>query len=306
VKYPLIASATYPAVGESDLADPAQQYRLHADADQTKTHASATLRGGSEGLSVVEATTDTSIEVVGGKATAHADSRLNGVSVAGGLVKISSVHAVSTTTPAGDGKPVTDAELHVEGATVSGQVVTIDTAGVHAGPANVPADLQDQSTAQALEAAGVRLRIVHPEKLEGGGSSDALEVTWVQSFPAPGPPSATVTYAIGGASTAIFSGEGRPDTAAAGDLTVPDELPPPSGATGEGTSGAVVPVPAAAAPSAVVGLRGAKHVSRSLLDLGRAFRLFYLAIALGGALGLITGAAWDVIGVRGMVNRRWS
>ena len=83
----------------------------------------------------------------------HAESRLNGVRIIGGLMTIDSITSVSDVHFTVDGDAVGTASTTVQGAKVLGQPVTIDDKGVHP-------DGNDQTGPQLLKDAGLSVRLV--------------------------------------------------------------------------------------------------------------------------------------------------
>ena len=83
----------------------------------------------------------------------HAESRLNGVRLIGGLMTIDSITSISDVHFAVDGNAVGTSSTTVQGAKVLGQPVTIDDKGVHPNG-------NDDSSTQLLKDAGLTVRLV--------------------------------------------------------------------------------------------------------------------------------------------------
>jgi hypothetical protein len=96
----------------------------------------------------------TTANLFDGQATvSHAESRLNGVKLIGGLMTIDSITSIADVHFTLDGKAVGTSSTTVQGAKVLGQPVTIDDKGVH------PDGKSDVGT-QALKDSGLSVRLV--------------------------------------------------------------------------------------------------------------------------------------------------
>ncbi|HMC80368.1 MAG TPA: hypothetical protein VKO35_07440 [Acidimicrobiia bacterium] len=144
-----------------------------------------------------------------------------------------------TTYEPGAAKPVTRTELVVQGAKVGDQPVTIDRNGVHPSGQTVPVPIGTGSDSinQALSQAGITVKTIAGNDVEGGGAGDVLEVTSKHTIPVEGNPKGTFIYRIGGASTFILfgaAGPGLPNVPAPVDNVPADSgaAAPPAGSTG--------------------------------------------------------------------------
>ncbi|HET9773276.1 MAG TPA: hypothetical protein VFS16_20460 [Acidimicrobiia bacterium] len=204
--YPFYVSAEHPGSPESALGDPSGQYQLSARADGNSADSLAKAvfgppDGGSGG-----ARTQTSIVVEpDGSAVASAESVSEGLSLGGGTLKIAAVRSVSVTRlAAGTTNAVTERKLAIEGATVSGQAVTIDASGVHAGGGSAPVPFGSgaEQISTALAQAGLSVRVAE-ETDAAGNSAQVLEVRDRHPLPFAGNPQGTFTWRIGRAATSL-------------------------------------------------------------------------------------------------------
>jgi hypothetical protein len=244
--YPFYARADYPVTPSSEVKDPGGAYALKATADQGKASGSAAFLFGGADSPVTRSSADSTGLLDGdGKLTMTAVGVTQGLSFANGALKISSVTSKSVTTYApGATKPATKTELLIEGAKVGDQPVTIDRDGVHPSGQTVPVPIGTGSDSinQALGQAGITVKTIAGNDVEGGQAGDVLEVTSKHTIPVEGNPKGTFIYRIGGSSTFILFGTAGPGLPAVGAPA--DNLPadsggaPPAGSTGgSGTGG---------------------------------------------------------------------
>ena len=247
--YPFYARADYPVTPSSEVKDPSGTYALRAAADQGKASGSASFLFGGADSPVTRSSADSTGVLDGnGMLTMTAVGVTQGLSFAGGTLKISGVTSKSVTTyEPGAPKPVTKTELLIEGAKVGDQPVTIDRNGVHPSGQTVPVPIGTGSDSinQALAQAGITVKTIAANDVEGGGAGDALEVTSKHTIPVEGNPKGTFIYRIGGASTFILFGAAAPGLPAVGapaDNVPADTGPaaapagPPTGPTGGASS----------------------------------------------------------------------
>lgn len=232
--YPLYAEADYPVTEKSEVTDPSGSYLLRAVTGPGKADGLATARNGSGGDPVASATAlTTAVLDAGAVTTVTAESVATGISV-GGVLRIASVRSRSVTKlAAADRAPVPTTELVVEGARVNNQAVTIDSSGVHSPGGQDPIG--------ALKQAGISVRWISAQPVEGGAAADMLEITDAHTYPAPGQPKGTLVMRFGGATTSILIGADEPTAGeAAGSAAVAAAEP-------------AAPTPAAIAPTPVAG-----------------------------------------------------
>jgi hypothetical protein len=238
--YPFYARADYPVTPTSEVKDPGGTYTLKAAADQGKASGSASFLFGGADSPVTRSSADSNGILDGsGKLIMTAAGVTQGLSFANGALKISSVTSKSVTTyEPGAPKPVTKTELRIEGAKVGDQPVTIDRDGVHPSGQTVPVPVGtgSDSVNQALGQAGITVKTIAGNDVEGGQAGDVLEIRSKHTIPVEGNPKGTFIYRIGGASTFILFGSAAPALPAVGGPT--DNLPsdagfvPPPASTG--------------------------------------------------------------------------
>jgi hypothetical protein len=238
--YPFYARADYPVTPTSEVKDPGGTYTLKAAADQGKASGSASFLFGGADSPVTRSSADSNGILDGsGKLIMTAVGVTQGLSFANGTLKISSVTSKSVTTyEPGAAKPVTKTELLIEGAKVGDQPVTIDRDGVHPSGQTVPVPVGtgSDSVNQALGQAGITVKAIAGNDVEGGQAGDVLEIRSKHTIPVEGNPKGTFIYRIGGASTFILFGSAVPALPAVGAPA--DNLPsdtgavPPGGSTG--------------------------------------------------------------------------
>lgn len=246
--YPFYVSAEHPGSPESALGDPSGQYQLSAKANGNSAAglAKAVFGPPDSGSGGARAATSIVVEP-DGSATASAESVSEGLSLGGGALKIAAVRSTSVTRlAAGATNAVTERKLAIEGATVSGQAVTIDAAGVHAGggSAPVPFGAGAEQISTALAQAGLSVRVA--EETDGAGNSaQVLEVRDRHPLPFAGNPQGTFTWRIGRAATALVRTGFLPAPEPVADA--PAE-PPATGPVAAGEPGDA-PAPAVTGPT---------------------------------------------------------
>ena len=252
--YPFYARADYPVTPASEVKDPGGTYTLRAAADQGKASGAATFAFGGADSPVTRSSADSNGILDGsGKLTMTAVGVTQGLSFANGALKISSVTSKSVTTyEPGAAKPATKTDLLIEGAKVGDQPVTIDRDGVHPSGQTVPVPVGtgSDSVNQALAQAGITVKAIAGNDVEGGQAGDVLEIRSKHTIPVEGNPKGTFIYRIGGASTFILFGSavpGLPVVGAPADNLPSDNLPsgtaavPPAGPTGVSGGGGSTP-----------------------------------------------------------------
>jgi len=228
--YPFYARADYPVTPSSEVKDPSGAYALRAAADQGKASGSASFLVGGADNPVSRSSSDaTGVLDASGKLTMTAVGVTEGLSLANGTLKISSVTSKSVTTyEPGAAKPVTRTELVVQGAKVGDQPVTIDRNGVHPSGQTVPVPIGTGSDSinQALSQAGITVKTIAGNDVEGGRIGGAS--TFIL-FGAAGPGLPNVPAPVD--NVPADSGAAAPP---AGSTGSPSAAPSSSGATGAG------------------------------------------------------------------------
>ena len=282
--YPFYARADYPVTPSSEVKDPSGTYSLKAAADQGKASGSASFLFGGAENPVTRASSDaTGVLDGGGKLTMTAVGVTEGLSFAGGTLKISAVTSKSVTTyePGAD-KPTTKTELSIQGAKVGDQPVTIDRDGVHPSGQTVPVPIGTGSDSlnQALAQAGITVKTIAGNDVEGGGAGEVLEVVWKHTIPVEGKPKGTFIYRVGGASTFILFGAAAPGLPA---------VPAPVDNAPGGNGGASASGGSASAPTGGGSAPASAPAGSAAADTGSGLSGAY-GTGRGGSTGLAGGA----------------
>ena len=214
--YPFFVSASHPTTPEQQLKDPSGTYDLTAKAGAGTASGLAQLRGhGGEGQNSGSGGTraTTSVQVEGDTVNVVADTVNEALNIGAGALRIASVRSRSVTTyRAGEQDPTTKTELFIDGGSAGDTKFSFGPGGFSvAGTAvPIPAGQGLEQLNQALAPAGVSIRFVEAEKLVGGASAGAFEVTVKEKSPGQGIPGGTVRVRFGGATTAITLGAALP------------------------------------------------------------------------------------------------
>jgi hypothetical protein len=252
--YPVVARASSAAGGsDEDTLGP-----MHAKVAGGDSSASTTLSNvDAPGIVTAAKVATTSHSFLdGGKPTAVGESVLEGVTVAGGVLSIGSIHTVAQ--GATDGAQATTSQkVTVAGVTVNGQSATIDRSGLHVSGSSVPAGSVLDGGKPALDAFGVTAYVTDPRSQSSSGGSGAIEsgsvvVVW-------SPPSSGQYFVVvlGGSSVAVRATPGS-DFAAGGDggpgdFFAPADptavLPTPSFSPSAGSAGAALGAIPSSTPS---------------------------------------------------------
>ena len=298
--YPLYASADYPVVPEQTAGDPSGLLTMHAKAGTSGSEGSARAFGGTTAGASDESATSSVKRRSDGAVEAKASSLVEGLSLGGGVLKITSVRSSSSTLlKPGSTKRVTRQELQVDGASVGGTGVTFGPNGLVLLGQPAPLSLADTTKAlnDQLAAAGLSVRVVRGEAVKGGVASDALEIRSEEPLPIPGGYKGINTLVIGSTTTSVIGGlaarVSAPGVAGvlAGPAPVSDASSSQAGTatndrSGVATGGAVASGGSlAAAPGSAATVRSARTV-RVARDLRPKMRLVYALFVATGLVGL--------------------
>lgn len=323
-EYPLIAHSDAATKPESNVSGGGASLRAASSADRSE--ASATV-GFFDSPSVTVASAATRAVVLQSAAGPRAvsTSEIEGF-VAGPLV-LARVHSVADVVAAGDGTVARRSELRISGANIAGNAVEIGPQGVTFGPSVSPLPGRPPID-EVLRQAGITLRYLAPEDVDGGVVSASLVVTIKQAVPGPVTP-VGAQYLLGRTSARMradgsdlppIARDGAVETPAAPttrDTAVTGEVtePPIVSSTEAGPAFALSPAPVApvdvpaviSLPTPRAGPQSAggsaaiptdREPERQVaLARGVALGLFntrkvYLVIAVGG---LLAGAAVRII-----------
>jgi hypothetical protein len=256
--YPFYAEANHPVKPTDEVEDPSGAYSLSAQAEAGKAAGSALMTFGGPEAPASRSTADAAGTTDESQTKLEAVSVNESLSFGGGVLKINAVTSRSLTTYAtGDQKPETKNDLVIEGARVGDQPVTIGPDGIHAGEQTVPGPVDGGASADLLKQAGISVRTVSSEPVEGGGALQILEVT--VTHPVPGATvQGTLVYQIGGASTFIILGDQQPGLDLDETPSV-ETQPTPAPGSSPGAAETLAPsdpvVPATAAPAGTATVR---------------------------------------------------
>jgi hypothetical protein len=313
--YPLYVEATAPLTPTAHAQDATGTLSLDATALAKSSTGSAQLAPSAGALQPIGSIATTTVKVAdSGVITAAADSVVEGMDLGNGLLRIGRVHTHAVTTYAqGDAKPKTISTTTIEGATVGGLPIGIGPTGVYVlgQPMANPLAPLTAAVNSALKVAGIAIKTTSVTPIAGGEQVSGLEIDSTQTMPVPGSPKGIVVYLLGATTTSVtLGGAGAPVAS-----TAPPALAAPGGPAGSGVGSAVpgaagngsvgLPTSSLAAPGASAPTQSARPVSGASVvpvllarDLRHTWRVFYVILMIGGALGLATSAVWRSKGVR--------
>ena len=198
--YPFFVGADYPTVPSSELTEPTGSYSLRASATARTAKAAGEVTGQALGSSS-RATVDNVVEP-DGAVRVVAESIDAALSFGDGALRIGRIVSRSETRlgPA-DTTPSTTASLVIEGASVRGEMVTIDAEGIHIGRGSTPVPTALPSVDETLRRAGLTVEVLPGTHFDGGSTTDALVVS--AKHPVPGSPDATIRWRLGGTRSEI-------------------------------------------------------------------------------------------------------
>ena len=323
--YPFYVEANYPLTKQAELTDPTGSYALKSTANPKQVVSAAQfLAGSADAVATGFATRTAATLDDHGTMTTKAETVSRGIDVKG-LLQIAKVTSTSETVlTRGARAPVTKTQLVIEGASVGGQGVAIGPNGVTAAGQNLPGtpDEVSKQLNQALTSAGIGVRMVKSTHVNGGSSSDILEILSTQTVPVPGAPVGTLTYHIGSALSYVLGAGaglleaplgvgGSLNTAGGSASDVAASADAGSSGSSSGSSalaGGVAPSVnrGAGGGAATANLSGspvsdtARRASPALYarDLRSTTRWFYAVLAIGGAALLFAAALWRRKGVQ--------
>ncbi len=307
--------AQAPVTPSAETQDPSGIYQLKATASNEQAFGRAALEGGSGSIaSGFHAQSTVTTDGQGGMKVLS-ESVAQGIDI-GGVLRIGSIRSRSTTTyKAGDKDPETDTEFTIDAVSILGVRVGLSDKGLVLGnqTLQLPVGNLIASLSNALKGAGVSIRFDDAETIEGGGVAKGLEISVTRHIPIQGNPLVTLTYTFGRASSFIDvapaiggagnSGEGASGGAApadAGSAPLSGGAEAPSAGTGGDVGLSPTPASTPASPSLPsAGARVGKAKPVLLArDIGGAAQLFYLVLALGGAVGAVGSGLWGWKGAR--------
>ncbi|MGP3923306.1 hypothetical protein [Streptomyces sp. 8N616] len=242
-EYPAYVASRYPSDEKSEAGQ--QGHTLSSHSTKTSTRAQARTRlgqdaasGSTSALAQAEADSDKRV----GKASATADTQPITINR---VLRLGQVRSAATATVGADGRLVRDAQLTIGRTEVAGQVVEITRKGIRAGGQAVPLP-GAADPAEALAAAGVRVRHLSEERTQHGVMSAGFEVLARQKDPQSGAVY-TLHYVFGRAFAAADRVESPPGGV---DVPVPPAAEPPPASGGEEAPADSAPAPEEEPPAA--------------------------------------------------------
>ena len=301
--YPLEVSAEHPFRAAQEFADPTGAYSLRAEATAMKAEGLGRNTFGGD-APVSQSSSFATTELSNGAVEARAQSIVEGVTAGDGVLRLGRVRSLSRTVLSPEAAtPVTTTELVVEGATVNGVGVTLGPEGLEMAGSGAP--LPKELTT-ALADAGVSVRWVKGAPVAGGGAADGIQVTREGTVPVPGEPQDVSVLSVGGVVSYVRAGDDLGPPAGPADADVGIDAPAdPTTVSGPevGESPAAVAsvgrteTLGAASDPIAPGARGLSPVN-VVRDLGGSTKFFYLVIAVGAVLLMLSSSLWRTGGVR--------
>lgn len=306
--YPAYASSRHPSTEE----DKVEQQGYSLSAESTETSSTAQARSGlaqDGGTAVTAVATAKSTVNPGSKvATSSAASDTQPLTI-NDVLQLGRVHSTATATIGAGGKVTRSSELTIGRTKVADQVVEITREGVRAAGQTAP--LPEGDPADALEAAGVRVRYLAEQKSARGVLSAGIEVVAKQQDAQSGAVY-TAHYTFGRAFVAVAPVEARaasgspPPPVGAGSSGTPatgGEPGSPSADSGPSPSSGDAEVPEAAPPapeSPEPAVAGPARLVGNPMDIGAAG--FYVVLVFGALAMFASGLLLRLLGVR----TRWT
>jgi hypothetical protein len=180
--YPFYVSARNPGSPSSELSDPSGFYRLAAKADSGTATAEARMARPGNDISG-GSTSTASVGSDGQTVTATAVSHSEGISLAGGALKIALVESRSVTKyTAGDAAPVTTKSLLIQGGSAGGTAFSVGPGGMLMGGASAPIPFGDglAQLNKGLAPSGLSMGFAQGRE---AGAIDAFEVGLTHAVP---------------------------------------------------------------------------------------------------------------------------
>lgn len=306
--YPAYASSRHPSAEEAKVEQPG--YALSAESTETSStaHARSGLAQDGGTAATAVATAKSTVDPGSKVATSSAASDTQPLTV-NDVLQLGRVHSSASAKVGADGKVTRSSELTIGRTRVADQVVEITPEGVRAGGQTAP--LPEGDPAEALEAAGVRVRYLAEQKSSRGVLSAGIEVVAKQQDAQSGAVY-TAHYTFGRAFAAVAPVEdraaaGSPPPAGTGSSGIPASSGTPAGASaGSGPSPSSadpggVPEAAPAAPgSPEPAVAGPARLMGNPMDIGADG--LYVVLVFGALAMFASGLLLRLLGVR----TRWT
>jgi hypothetical protein len=291
-EYPFYASAKFPGDPERSTADPGGAYEVTAKAADRSSSAVARLRSTQGDSLVTGAVAKSDTELTDDKVTAVAETRVDGVTLAAGAVRLAGVVSRSVSTrAAGEPETKTETSLQVDMIAADGLNARYGPKGfeLNGSPAPMPSNDVQAALAEALKPLGVELHVAAPTDIAGGARAAVLELR--QSYPLPAG-EGQVILRLGGAASAVSAADSLP-VPDAGVVGAPDNTvtePVPGAGPGGGGPAAGGPNSTGASPSGS-GATGSSSAGAGTKQAKASGRSSYAA---GSTTGTGSSAAYPV------------
>jgi hypothetical protein len=196
---------------------------LTSHADTSDSHAIADVQGAQQPGTATYGNmhSDSSSTVNGNSVKALADSAMQNVEIAGGVIKIKSLISTATATTDGSNSSANGGTV-VKGLTVGGQAAYLDQDGLHIGSSSQPANaVASQAANQALAGFGMKVYVSEPMTEHDGAGSITYQASSIvfQWIPPSNPSGNVFLLTLGGARVSVEAGAGfdsgqqpQPDT----------------------------------------------------------------------------------------------
>lgn len=204
--YPFYVSASQ-LTPEQRISDPSDSYVLEATLRNRRAFGNARLVAGDAKGAASGGQAIASVAVVDGAVVATADSRVEGISVADGQLRIGTVLSRSSTRYAPGVEPVSTSGLELSGGQAGGLTFGYGPEGLKVAAAGTPLPVAQGLAAlnEALSPAGVHIGFVDPGVVRGGVSANVFEVVYGVDLPTGG--RGITRLRFGGTTTAVIAGE---------------------------------------------------------------------------------------------------
>jgi hypothetical protein len=221
LQYPIRAEARSGSAPDASYGQiPGTTLTSHADANDV--HAIADVEGAQQPGAATYGNlhSDSSSTLNGNSVKALANSTMQNIELAGGVIKIKSLISTATATTDGSSSEANGATL-VKGLTVAGQAAYLDQDGLHIGSSSQPANAAASSAAnQALAGFNMKVYVSQPQLDRSNGTTtyQASSVLWTWNPPGS---SNVFVLTLGGARVSVAAGAG---------FDLPSQPTPDSGA----------------------------------------------------------------------------
>jgi hypothetical protein len=314
--YPLYVGTSYPSKLVAKAVGPV--YSMHSQSSQLASTANGSggASAGPLNLGSLKAAA-TAHETANGTAIATANSDVFGIDVAG-VLRIGEVHATASAKQTKSGKLVRTSSLDVGQTTIAGVGIDLTPQGLTIGSAHLPVSA-DNPLAKVLRNADIGLQYVAPRRTRTGiisaGVAVTVKHTFPKSFPDLGGVTTTLTILLGSASAAaettgvpalpLGTGPGGTPGSTGSVEPTTGSVGPATGSVGDGGSGVPIPstptgssdpAPSFAGETPVVSSNTRTMPVAQTSPFG--VRGLYLYLVLAGAVILLGGTLWRLLGVR--------